>query len=226
MKKFNCAVNKYLKLRHQLGFKLEASERILKKFASFLESKEAPYITIELASCFVRQNIKISNVSKRANMTAIRQFAFYLKGVEKKTEIPPPKLFPCSYYRTNPYIYSQNEIKKLLLCCNKLGQREPILRYTYFNLFGLLAVSGMRVSEAMSLTCSSIDLSNGLITVKNSKFSKSRIIPIHPSTRNTLKKYVSDKSRLSLASKSDFFLFLLQGSSLNIGMYVKHLTVF
>ncbi len=226
MKKFNHAVDEYLKLRRQLGFKLKDPERLLRKFANFLESKRALYITAELARCFINQNMKISMASKSAKMTTIRQFALYWKGIEQKTEVPSSRVFPYSYCRTNPYIYNQNEIKRLLLCCNKLGWREPILRHTYFNLFGLLAVSGMRINEALSLTCSSVDLANGLITITKSKFSKSRTIPLHLSTQDALKKYINTKTQLSLVSKSNFFLFLLREISLNIGMHVKHLTVF
>jgi len=139
MKKFNHAVDEYLRLRRQLGFKLKDPECLLKKFAHFLETKKAPCITIELARSFINQNSEVSASQKSAKLTTICQFALYWKGVEPRTEIPPPHLFPYIYYRTNPYIYSQHDIKKLLRSCNKLGQREPIIRHTYFNLFGLLA---------------------------------------------------------------------------------------
>jgi integrase/recombinase XerD len=222
MKKFSYAVDKYLKLRCQLGFKLEATERLLKKFTDFLETKRAPYITTELTRSFINQNSEASAAQKSAKLATIRQFALYWKGIELRTEIPPPQLFPYIYHRTNPYIYSLHDIKKLMWSCNKLGQREPIIRHTYFNLFGLLAVSGMRINEALSLTCDSVDLKNGLIIITKSKFSKSRIVPIHSTTQDALKKYVNTKIKLSLASRSNFFLFLLQGSSLNIGMCVRH----
>lgn len=222
MKKFNHAVDKYLMLRRQLGFKLKDSESLLKKFARFLETKKAPHITIELTRSFINQTPEVSAAQKSAKLATIRQFALYWKGVEPKTEIPPSHLFPYIYYRTNPYIYSQHDIKKLLRSCNKLGQRELIIRHTYFNLFGLLAVSGMRINEALSLTCDSVDLNNGLITIVKTKFSKSRILPIHSTTQEALKKYINTKIKLSLTSRSNFFLFLLQVSSLNIGMYVRH----
>lgn len=228
MKKFNCMVDEYIKLRRHFGYKLKDTEALLKKFAVFLESKQARYITTELASCFVNQNKQISVAVKSSKMNKIRQFAIYMKGIEPKTEIPSSKIFPFSYHRANPYIYSQTDIKNLLLCCNKLWQHKSklILRDTYFSLFGLIAVSGMRINEALSLTKSSVDLFNGLITVTKSKFSKSRVVPLHSSTKDALNKYIDAKIQLSLMSKSDFFLFLLQASSLSPGMYVKHLIDF
>lgn len=220
MNNFNCAVSEYLKLRRQLGYKLTNTETLLRKFTSFLESKKASYITTELASYFVTQNTK-SVIEKSVKMTKIRQFAIYLKGIEQKTEIPPLRLFPYSSRRAKPYIYSQKDIKNLLLCCNNLwqGKSELILRHTYFNLFGLLAVTGMRINEAICLTSSSVDLCNGIITITKSKFSKSRVIPLHYSTKDALNKYVNSKIQLSLISKSNFFLFLLQVNNLSIGMY-------
>jgi integrase/recombinase XerD len=206
MKSVHEGVNEYLAFRCRLGFKLLETKHILAEFATYMERHKAPYVTSKLALGFAKLNPKGSPARWAVRLAIIRRFCEYWKAIDSRTEVPPLGLLPHPYHRRSPYIYTDNEINLLLKCCLQLQMHEHE-QYTYFILFGLLSVTGMRISEVLNLTRDSVDTHNGIIKVSKGKFQKSRYLPLHKSTTKILQDYIDYRDRCILAPKTaNFFL--------------------
>jgi integrase len=128
-------------------------------------------------------------------LTVIRQFARYLKGFEPATEVPGTRLLPFPAKRCQPYLYSLEEIEGLMSAARSMPSRQTLKPHTLATLIGLLAATGMRVNEALSARHEDVDLESGVITIRGSKFTKSRLVPLHPSTVQALKEYAARRER-------------------------------
>ena len=187
MKSLRQGIDEYLEYRSRLGFQLTFAKNFLRNFASFMEENQIKHITTEFALAFATINTKAQSISWAKRLGIIRRFAIYWATVDTKTEIPPKNLLSSAYERRNPYIYTDEEILELLNYTDR--SENPFDQYVYFILFGLLAVTGMRISEALALNYNNIDLKNGTIMICQSKFRKSRYIPIHQTTVKILKDF-------------------------------------
>jgi integrase len=145
------AVDDYLALRHALGFKLRDYDVCLRELVSFLESNGSCRITTKLAVEFATQREGQKPVSWKRQLGIVRGFALYRAGVDPTTEIPPVGLLPFKSQRAQPYLYTEEEIRKLLEASLNLVSPHRLQPLTYYCLFGLLAVSGMRLGEALNL---------------------------------------------------------------------------
>lgn len=141
----------------------------------------------------------------------VRRFATWIKAREPRTEIPPAGLLHHRYRRKTPHIYSDAEIRRLLRCTQRLRSCKGLRAHTFTTLFALLAVTGMRVSEAVNLDRSDVDLSLGVLYVRRTKFGKSRYIPIHPSAVAALKKYAEARDGLFPAPLTSAFFISADG---------------
>jgi integrase len=119
----------------------------------------------------------------------VRRFAQYQNAADPRTEVPPPGLLPHRYQRKAPHIYSDEEIRQLMEAAKELPSENRLRPHTYSTLFGLLAVTGMRMNECISLQCKDVDLTQGILTIVQTKFGKSRLLPLHPSTQRALQQY-------------------------------------
>ena len=189
------AVNEYLALRRGLGFKLERYQVGLHQFVAFLRSRKARHITTALAVQFATRSCSHGPKTRSARYQAVRGFARYLHGLDPVDEIPPIGLVRGRARPAQPYLYTDEEIRRLLHATSNLPSVNPFRRWTYYCLFGLLAVTGMRRGEALSLLRQDIDWDDGLITVRKTKFGKSRLIPLHASTVNALADYAKRRER-------------------------------
>jgi integrase/recombinase XerD len=135
----------------------------------------------------------------------VRGFARYITAFDSRTEVPPADLVPARFIRPRPYIYSDNEVQRLMEEARKYPRDKP--RGTYYCLLGLLAVSGLRVGEAIRLHMEDVDLVNAVLTVRDTKFGKSRLVPLHPTTVNELGSYKQRRDAL-LASQSSACFFI------------------
>ena len=151
----------------------------------------------------------------------IRRFALYLQTIDSQTEVPPQHLLTCSYKRPTPYIYTINEIREIQVALLNLPSKCQMERYTLYTIFGLLAATGMRINEALSLRYDSLDLIRGLITIRESKFKKSRIIPIHASVKNELKKYAIYRDKHCVVKSSSFFFVTVRGNEFRADSFRK-----
>lgn len=207
MKSFRQAVHEYLELRRGLGFKLKKHEPFLREFVAFLSQKKAPHITIELALQWATQHRHQRPAEWAARLSVVRGFARHWSGTDPRTEIPATGLLPYRPGRAKPYIYSEPQIQKLLEAARQMPASNRLKPRMFYCLFGLLAVTGMRISEVLNLQSADIDWSEGVLTIGSTKFGKSRLIPLHPSTRKVLLDYVRFRDR-HFAGRSVAHLFV------------------
>ena len=201
------AVKDYLMMRRSLGFKLRDMGYNLQHFVSFMEQQRAPIITTALALRWAKRPQNVQPAHWAVRLSYVRSFARYWSATEPRTEIPPLGLLPFRYQRSTPHIYCDNEIQQLLKAANNLPPLRGLRRWTYHCLFGLMAVTGLRISEAITLNREDVDLKQGLLTIRLTKFGKSRLVPIHSSTITKLKQYTHQRDNLyPRPSTSRFFL--------------------
>lgn len=208
------AVEIYLAMRRSLGFKLRDMGRNLHLFISFMEQQGASVITTELALRWAQQPQDVQHAHWTRRLSFVRSFARYWSATDPRTEIPPMGLLPYRYKRATPYIYSNDEIQQILKAAKNLPPSTGLRPWTYYSLFGLLAVTGMRISEVTRLDRGDVDLDQELLTVRFSKFSKSRLIPLHPSTVEKLKLYLNRRDQLYPRAPTPRFFLSNQGTPL------------
>lgn len=217
MKSLAEGVAEYLDYRWRIGFQTRvATKRLLLKFVAFIKGQGEKHITTELSLSFATTNQKSSSLTWANRLSGIRQFAKFWSVYDPKTETPPMNLIPKSNTHHTPHIYSDREIIKLLESVKKNFCIEPLDRYSYFALFGLLAVTGMRPHEALNLKREDVDISNQIITIRESKFHKSRCIPIHQTTASILCDYEKYRDRRFPVPKSPAFFVGHHGNKLAV----------
>jgi integrase len=203
------ALTDYLQLRHSLGHELAEAGWLLPGFVAYLDAHGSPTVTIEAALAWAQQAPKspagrVTTVGPR-RMTAARGFARYLSGIDASTEVPPLGLMPHRQRWRQPFIYSAADIDALL----ELARRtivSPLRAATYQTLIGLLAASGMRIGEAIKLDRSDVDWARGVLLIRESKFGKSRLVPLHPSSMQALEGYARLRDQLQPRPAEPAFL--------------------
>lgn len=179
---FERAAADYLALRRRLGHKLAETERVLDRFVVFLDFLGADAVTLEVALAFVLDpDLDPSSTNPSRRLQAVRGFARYLAGIDPATQIPPAGIVSYRASRRQPYLFTDAEITALIDCAGgsaRTIQRAVMLR----SLIGLLAVTGMRVGEAIALADNDIDHGTATITIRATKFNKSRQVPVTAST--------------------------------------------
>jgi integrase len=205
----------YLSVRRRLGYDLRGTGTLLLDFARFAhgEEHEGP-VTVDLAVRWATRPEGTRPGRHAQRLSVVRQFARHQSIIEPGTEIPPPGLLGPGYRRTAPYIYAQDEVRALLRAAATLAPIEGLRPRTYSALFGLLASTGLRVSEALRLTRSDVDLVAGVLTVRETKFKKSRLVPLHPSTMQALRLYAEQRERLLRHAREQFFFLADAGTAL------------
>jgi integrase/recombinase XerD len=205
----------YLAMRRALGFKLTTWGPKLMSFIGYLEAAGHTVITTDDAVAWATSTPRGSTdaVHWARRLDVVRIFARHLKTLEPGTEIPPEDVLSRRYRRVTPYLYSPDQIVALLLAADRLSPR--LRAVTWQTALGLLAVTGMRVSEACRLDHADVDLRHGVLTVRDSKFGKSRDIPIHTSTRNTLAGYALLRDRLAPTPAGPAFFVSTRGTRLD-----------
>jgi integrase len=199
------AAQEYLALRRGLGFKLKQNQRFLEEFLSFLEQENASGITSRLALQWATQPRHIQPPGWAARLCAVRGFARYWSATDPTTEIPPDGLLPYRYSRVRPHLYSDEQILQLLEAAKDMRATHSLQPWTYHSLLGLLAVSGLRISEALNLRPTDIDWSEGVLTIRVTKFGKSRLIPLHASSLKILSDYAVRRDHLFTNRKTAYF---------------------
>lgn len=208
-------LNEYLALRRGLGFNLRDHESALRKFVIFMQAQAAPFVTTQLALQWAQQPQQASQAHRARRYGMVRDFARYLSARDPRTEIPPQGLLPGKPRRAQPYIYHDAQILRLVQAAAVLEPRDGLRPHTYGTLFGLLAVTGMRVGEVVALNDHDVDLNQGLLTVRQSKFNKMRLIPVHLSTQQQLRTYARFRDKLVPVRATDRFFVSGRGTGLN-----------
>jgi integrase/recombinase XerD len=198
MKRLQKAIDHYLALRRALGFKLERTGTRLRQFFRFMKSKRTTRITTALALEFAMQGPDLDPKTRSMRLSAVRGFARHHLAADPRTEVPPLGLLPGGSKRAHPYLYSEDEILQLLKGAKEYPSwnrfRGPWWRrfqaHTFSGIFGLLAVTGMRVGEVLNLRPEDIDWTEGVLTIRKTKFDRLRLVPLHPTTLKALKDFV------------------------------------
>jgi integrase/recombinase XerD len=211
------ALNEYLEMRRALGYKLYRDGLALAHFVSFLTEQKQDYITVKHSLEWAQQPPQAQPATWAARLKYVRVFAQYVSATDPRTEIPSSLLLPYKPKRRRPYIYSESEIRRLLTAALKLPTEHAIKKQTYHHLLGLLAVSGMRISEALNLKVTNVDLSAGILTIEGSKLGKSRLIPLHPSSRAALAKYALCRNEFLDGREATHFFVNMVGKRLDEG---------
>lgn len=211
------AIQDYLALRRSLGFKLREAGIYLAKFAAFLEARGVEHITTALALEWVQQSPVAQPATWAQRLGHVRGFARHHRASDPQTEIPPPGLLPFQPQRARPYLYSEEEIARLLHCALELPSAGGLRPWTFHCLLGLLSVTGLRIGEAIRLQLEDVDLQEGLLTIRGTKFGKSRLVPIHHSTQEVLKQYRVRRERCLGGRAASSFFITSRGHSLDIG---------
>jgi integrase len=181
------ALERYVSMRQGLGYKYQHQARRLADFVSYMEQRHATVITTKLAMAWATLPPD-RHASWTLRLTDVRGFARHIANIDPLTEVPPAGLLP-RLKRAKPYVYSDAEVEALLAAALALPPAGGLRRWTYHYLFGTIAVTGMRLSEAIGLERKDADLEEGVLTVRETKFGKSRLIPLHPSTSAALRDY-------------------------------------
>ena len=194
------ALADYLDLRRSLGYKLQRPEKLLNQFIDFLKAAGAQTVTTEhaLAWACLPENGDPSWWALR--LSAVRAFAKYLYIVDASTEVPPPELLPCRRRRASPYLYAEKDIAALIEAATTLC--SPLRVATYQTLIGLLAVSGMRVGEAIGLDRHDLNVHHGVLLIRHAKFNKTRELPLHPTSVAALRRYLAARGRRRPAART------------------------
>lgn len=188
------AVAEYLELRRALGFRLEKDERLLGDFAGFMERRHATHITAKLALQWARQPSSTDANYLAGRLRAVRSFARYRILSDPRTEIPATDLLARRRIIFQPHIFSAEEIKRILVgSLQQWGGATRFYCLGRYTIYGLISVTGMRVGEVLRLDLNDVDLDQGVITIRNSKFGKSRLVPVHETTRIALQRYREER---------------------------------
>lgn len=197
------ALEEYLALRRALGFILDGPCRALHSFVAYAEHEGAFSIRTDLALKWAMQpDCQPAQWANRLSM--VRRFARYMSALDARTEIPPDGLLPHRFRRKCPYIYTEEEITHLIGAAQNLSSPLGLRAATYSTLLGLLAVTGMRVSEPVALDRDDIDLARGILIIRRTKFGKSRMLPLHATTVEALRHYHKLRDRVFRNTKSFF----------------------
>jgi len=183
----------YLTIRRRLGYKLDRAQHLLSQFLDFLDGRGEQLVTIDNAVAWATLPADATANWWAFRLSQVRGFARYLHAHDLAHQVPPADLLPRRSRRSTPYLYSDDEIAALMRATRSL--RLPLQQATHGTLIGLLAVTGMRVGEALRLDRADVDLRHGVITVRHSKYGKSRLLPLHPSTVRALRAYVRVRDR-------------------------------
>jgi integrase len=189
-------LDRYLSIRRSLGYDLSTSARVLRRFVAFAEARKARHITTGL---FLAWQAEFGNANQdtwSARLGMVRQFAFWLHGLDPRNEVPPKALIPGRYRRARPYIYSDEEIVRIMAEAARLPSTNGVRALTFTTLFGLIAGTGLRVSEALALDNCDVDLDCGVLTIRRGKSGKVRIVPLLRSVTDRLFAYARERDRL------------------------------
>ncbi len=212
MSVLSSAVDEYLALRRTLGFKLTGVGHDLQQFVCFAESEGAEWVTTDMALRWATQPAKASPAHWARRLGIVRQFAHYYSALDPRTEIPSPELLPYRYVRQPPYLYRDEEVLALIEGAARLPSPTGLRAATYATLFGLLAVTGMRIGEPIGLDRADVDLEQGSLSIRGAKFGKSRWLPLHPTATAELARYAERRDSLYPAPPTPSFFSPSRGS--------------
>jgi integrase len=189
-------VDDYLNARRRLGYKLRIEGEQLRRFAQFARAQgHEGILTVELAVAWANSSKSASDICRARRLEIVRSLAKYCALFEPETQVPAPRLLGPAHRRVAPHIYTAHEIGKVMEAAAEIKPRNGLRPATMRCLIGLLSATGLRISEALHLTCTDVDFEERQLVVRETKFRKSRYVPLHPSTVKALEAYTRFRDR-------------------------------
>lgn len=220
MTEFSGHAAQYIATRRALGYRLAGHGRLLEDLVRQLSNKHTTRLTIDIALEWASRGSSDAVVANR--LSVARSFARYMKAFDDGTEVPPRDMVRSGLQRVSPYLYSPREIARLMEACRRLD--DPLTAATFEGVVGLMAATGMRTGEVLRLERSDADLDSDMLLVRMSKFDKTRLLPVHPTTTAALRTYAARRDELCADPKAaNFFLsagggrFAVERSGVNFG---------
>lgn len=212
MSELSTAIDEYLALRRALGFKMELAGRLLAQFVRYCEQVGASRVTTEVAVAWATSPVGRNPSWWAQRLGIVRGFAAWAQTQDPDTQVPPADLVPGRAGRVVPYVYCDADIAALMAATDALSL--PLQRHTYRTLIGLLSVTGLRIGEAIRLGRDDVHAERGVVRVVNSKFGKSREIPLHASSIEALRHYAEHRDHRFPAPPCDRFFLSTKGTPL------------
>lgn len=212
------SLNEYLQLRRSLGFKLQDAGLALPHFVSFVEAHLDHHITTRRALEWAQLPAAVQPAEWARRLGCVRSFARYRVATDSRTEIPAAGLLPHRSTRARPYLYTDEEVDGLLAAALRLPttwHSTPLRPWVFHCLLGLLAVTGLRYSEALSLHVADLDVDHAVLTIRGAKLGKTRLVPLHASTVQVLMDYLRRREAFSCRDASPFLLVNCRGKKLD-----------
>jgi integrase len=214
MSSFHDALDQYLAICRALGSKHRYPASALRRFVAFAEREGAEYVTVDLALRWATASDGVKDATRARRLGIVRGFARFLHATDPRTQVPPHGLLPSGQRRPTPHIYSDEEVADLMAAADTLRSADKLRCWTFATLVGLLAATGLRPSEALALDEGDADLASGVLSVRESKFGKSRFVPIAPSTVHALRDYAARRDRVRPARPTAAILVTGRGERL------------
>jgi len=211
------ALAQYITVRRALGTRLQEPARTLGYFVDFLEREGAKSITSSLALRWACAPQHVQRATWARRLTMVRRFAAWLSAFDPQTEVPAKRLLNARHRRNKPHIYTEQQVERLIAEASRLPSPTGLRALTHMTLIGLLAVTGLRPGEALALNLSDMDLQNGILAIRQTKFGKSRFVPIKDSTCAALVEYAERRNKLCACLKTNSFFVSERGTRLQLG---------
>ena len=208
------ALARYIEVRRALGSTLVEPASTLAQFVAFLEREGATHITTALALQWAMVPHGVQRATWARRLSMVRRFATWLQAQDPQTEVPPYRALPERRRRRRPHIFTDDEVRRLMAEAGRARTRTGVRPLTYATLIGLLAATGLRPGEALSLDTTDVDLDAGRLHIRQSKFGKSRVVPVDDSTREALRQYVARRTALCPRPSSPAFFLSEHGRRL------------
>jgi integrase len=214
-------VDRYIALRQALGFTLRDTSSQLRAFAGFAESKGDRFLHVSTAVSWADE--APSSYARFIRLRRVVQFARFVRAEEPRHEVPDLGAFHVATVRQPPYIYSPEEVVRLMEAAGRLRRMYPLRRDGYATLIGLIAATGLRLSEALELRLDDVSV-EGVLHIRRTKFGKSRFVPLHPTAHAALRRYLARRRRVT-ATTNHVFLSVKQRrlSSRTVHCTFRHL---
>jgi integrase len=212
MTRLRHALVDYLAVRRALGYTLDRPARLLDQFLAYVEQQGDEHLRVDTMLAWAKLPAGADWSWASYRLSVVRTFATHVHAIDPASEVPASELLPWRRCRATPYLYSEDELSRLLAAADLL--RTPHRVATFRTLIGLLAVTGMRVGEALALDRDDIDGGDHVLTIRLTKFGKSREVPVHPTTVEALHAYLARRDRPPAASRTRAVLVSMAGTRL------------
>lgn len=208
------ALTEYLATRRALGTQLMWPESSLRGFVDFVEAEGTQIVTTELALRWALKSVGVQRATHARRLAIVRGFAGWLQATDTRTQVPPQGILPARSRRPAPHIYTDSEIANLMAATDHLRSASGLRVTTFKTLIGLLVATGLRPGEALRLDVGDVDLVSGILTIRESKFGKSRFVPLDESVRVALANYGTFRDTVLPRRKTPAFLVTERASRL------------